>query len=110
MALDFQPRIGEAGGVKLSDRRHSPLRSVASRMRQANEFRHSRACGRLVIVVDNQFARAGARRLIDGASDLEVVGEAASGQAALDVCERLRPDLVLMDLQLGDMDGLAATR
>jgi DNA-binding NarL/FixJ family response regulator len=65
---------------------------------------------RLVIVDDHELARAGARRLLSGTSRVEIVGEAASGRAALGLCELLRPDVVLMDVRLGDMDGLTATR
>jgi DNA-binding NarL/FixJ family response regulator len=65
---------------------------------------------RLLIVDDHEIARAGARRLLSGASGVDIVGEADSGRAALRVCARLRPDIVLMDLHLGDMDGLTATR
>jgi DNA-binding NarL/FixJ family response regulator len=48
--------------------------------------------------------------MLAGAHNLAVVGEASNGREALEVCGRLHPDLVLMDLQLGDMDGLAVTR
>jgi DNA-binding NarL/FixJ family response regulator len=68
------------------------------------------AARRLVIVDDNDMARSGTRMLLSGAVGIEVVGEAASGAAAVELCAQLRPDLVLMDLHLGDMDGLAATR
>jgi DNA-binding NarL/FixJ family response regulator len=65
---------------------------------------------RLVLVDGHELARAGLRRLLAGARDLEIIGEASSGREALVVCRRLRPDLVLMDLRLRDMDGLAVTR
>jgi DNA-binding NarL/FixJ family response regulator len=65
---------------------------------------------RLLIVDDHALARAGMRMLLSGARQLEVVGEAADGRDALILCRRLRPDLVLMDVRLPDMDGLAATR
>jgi DNA-binding NarL/FixJ family response regulator len=65
---------------------------------------------RLLIVDDHALARAGMRQLLSGARQLEIVGEAANARAALILCRRLRPDLVLMDVRLPDMDGLAATR
>src|SRR5438105_3830278 len=65
---------------------------------------------RLVLVDDHALARAGMRRLLTGARHLEIVGEAANGRDAVAVCRRLRPDLVLMDVRLPDMDGLVATR
>jgi DNA-binding NarL/FixJ family response regulator len=65
---------------------------------------------RLVIVDDHELARAGLRSMLSGERDLEIAGEAGSGRQALAVCRRLRPDLVLMDVRLPDLDGLAATR
>jgi DNA-binding NarL/FixJ family response regulator len=69
-----------------------------------------RECARVVLVDDHELVRAGLRRLLAGARELEIIGEASSGGEALVVCQRLRPDLVLMDLHLRDMDGLAVTR
>jgi DNA-binding NarL/FixJ family response regulator len=65
---------------------------------------------RLLIVDDHALARTGMRRLLGGAHDVEIVGEAGDGDEAIGMAERLRPDLVLMDVRLQDMDGLAATR
>ena len=65
---------------------------------------------RLIIADDHALLRSGIRSMLAGESDLEVVGEAADGQEALDLCRRLRPDLVLMDVRMPKMDGLAATR
>jgi DNA-binding NarL/FixJ family response regulator len=65
---------------------------------------------RLLIVDDHELARAGLRSMLAGEPDLEVVGEAADGHQALALCRRLRPDLVLMDLRMPGLDGLAATR
>jgi DNA-binding NarL/FixJ family response regulator len=65
---------------------------------------------RVMIVDDHALARAGMRKLLGGARHLEIVGEAANGRDAVSLCRRLRPDLVLMDVRLPDMDGLVATR
>jgi DNA-binding NarL/FixJ family response regulator len=65
---------------------------------------------RLAIVDDHQLAREGLRDMLADAPDIEVVGEAANGREALLLCSRLRPDLVLMDVRMPEMDGLAATR
>jgi DNA-binding NarL/FixJ family response regulator len=65
---------------------------------------------RLAIVDDHPLAREGLRDLLADALDIEVVGEAANGREALLLCSRLHPDLVLMDVRMPEMDGLAATR
>jgi len=64
---------------------------------------------RLIIADDHALLRSGIRSMLAGEQDLEVVGEAADGQEALEQCRRLRPDLVLMDVRMPKMDGLAAT-
>jgi DNA-binding NarL/FixJ family response regulator len=65
---------------------------------------------RVVVADDHDLARAGLRSLLSGERGLEVVGEAASGREALELCRRARPDLVLMDVRMPDMNGLAVTR
>ncbi|MFE3024560.1 response regulator [Nocardia tengchongensis] len=66
---------------------------------------------RLVLCDDHAVVRAGLRALLGSAGGIEVVGEAGSGPEAVALAERLHPDVVLMDLQLGgDMDGIEATR
>ena len=64
---------------------------------------------RLLIVDDHPVVRAGLRALLGTQADLDVVGEAADGEAAVDEARRLRPDVVLMDLQMPGIDGVAAT-
>ena len=64
----------------------------------------------LVIADDQGMVRAGFRSLLEAEPDLEVVGEAADGQAAVELVSRLRPDVTLMDIRMPVLDGLAATR
>jgi DNA-binding NarL/FixJ family response regulator len=64
-----------------------------------------------VAIADDQgMVRAGFRSLLGAEPDLDVVGEAADGEEAVVLVERLRPDVVLMDIRMPRMDGLAATR
>ncbi|WP_200309428.1 response regulator [Streptomyces adelaidensis] len=66
---------------------------------------------RLLLCDDHAVVRAGLRALLSSADGIEVVGEAGTGEEALAMAARLHPDVVLMDLQLGDgLDGVTATR
>src|SRR5207237_9793567 len=65
---------------------------------------------RVLIVDDQEPFREAARMVVDVTDDFEVVGEAESGEAGVTAARELRPDLVLMDVNLGDIDGTEATR
>lgn len=65
---------------------------------------------RVLIVDDHQLVRAGLVSLLEGADDLLVVGQAADGAEAVQVAAATEPDVVLMDLSMPIMDGVAATR
>jgi DNA-binding NarL/FixJ family response regulator len=65
---------------------------------------------RVVLADDQKLIRAGFRVLIDSADDLEVVGEATTGTEAVELARSLRPDIVLMDIRMPEMDGVEATR
>ena len=64
----------------------------------------------IVIVDDHDLARDGLKDMLSDEPDLEVVGEAENGLQAIALCSRIRPDLVMMDVRMPEMDGLAATR
>ncbi|MET0134171.1 MAG: response regulator transcription factor [Kibdelosporangium sp.] len=65
---------------------------------------------RVVLVDDQTLIRAGLRGLLDHSADIEVVGEASNGVEAIQVVRAAKPDVVLMDVRMPVMDGLAATR
>lgn len=65
---------------------------------------------RVVIADDHAAIRAGLRLMLDGAGDIEVVGEAADGAVAVRQATALRPDVVLMDVRMPGTDGIEATR
>jgi DNA-binding NarL/FixJ family response regulator len=65
---------------------------------------------RLLLADDHDLLRTGMRGLLMGEPDIEVIGEASNGREAFELCRRLKPDLVMMDVRMPEMDGLTATR
>ncbi|MEI5925508.1 hybrid sensor histidine kinase/response regulator transcription factor [Bacillus sp. TD10] len=65
---------------------------------------------RLCIVDDHSFIRESLHTILGGLEDLQVVGMAEDGERALELCERLKPDVVLMDLEMPNLDGIHATK
>ena len=65
---------------------------------------------RVILVDDHAVVRAGLKAVLGGARDIEVVGEAANGREAVAIVDRLKPEVVVMDLSMPDMDGLTATK
>jgi DNA-binding NarL/FixJ family response regulator len=65
---------------------------------------------RILLVDDQALVRAGFRMILDAQPEIEVVGEASDGREAIDQARALRPDVVLMDIRMPELDGLEATR
>lgn len=70
----------------------------------------SRAVVRVVVADDQTLFRSGLAHLLNESPDIEVVGEAADGQQAIDLVRKLKPNVVLMDLKMPRVDGIEATR
>ena len=65
---------------------------------------------RIVVADDQAITRSGLRTLLSAADDIEIVGEARTGEEAVELATSLQPDLVLMDLRMPDLNGIEATR
>jgi DNA-binding NarL/FixJ family response regulator len=65
---------------------------------------------RVLLVDDQALIRAGFRMILEAEDDIEVVGECGDGTQAIDSVKRLRPDVVLMDIRMPEMDGIEATK
>jgi DNA-binding NarL/FixJ family response regulator len=65
---------------------------------------------RVLLADDQTLVRAGLKVLLDAEDDIEVIGEAANGREAVTLTRSTRPDVVLMDIRMPELDGLAATR
>lgn len=65
---------------------------------------------KVLLVDDHQLVRTGIRRILDDAEDVEVCAEAASGEEALEMVQKTRPEVVLMDVDMPGIGGLEATR
>jgi len=65
---------------------------------------------RVLIADDQPLVRAGLRMILTPEPELEIVGEAGDGRAAIEACAQVRPDVVLMDVRMPEVDGIEATR
>jgi DNA-binding NarL/FixJ family response regulator len=77
---------------------------------EPKESRAVQTPSRIVVADDHPLFRSAIRYTLEAHPDLKVVGEAANGKEAVDLCRSLRPELVLMDLRMPQMDGIAATQ
>jgi DNA-binding NarL/FixJ family response regulator len=65
---------------------------------------------RVVLADDHAVVRAGVKAVLSTAKDIQVIGEASNGRDAVAIVERLNPDVIVMDLSMGEMDGITATK
>jgi DNA-binding NarL/FixJ family response regulator len=65
---------------------------------------------RVLVVDDQEIVRAGLRTILESSGDIEVVAEAGDGRSAIEIASRTSPDVVLMDIRMPELDGIAATR
>jgi DNA-binding NarL/FixJ family response regulator/class 3 adenylate cyclase len=95
---------GARGSAQLADRHE-----VAD-AEEAAAAQESTGRVRVLIVDDQALVRTGFRMILDAEEDMDVVGEAANGKEAIAEAGRLRPDVVLMDVRMPELDGIEATR
>ena len=65
---------------------------------------------KVVLADDHAVVRAGVKAVLGSAKDIQVIGEASNGRDAVAMVERLNPDVIVMDLSMGEMDGITATK
>jgi len=91
-----------------------PRKKDSARSRAARQAKQAtpppQSSIRILVVDDNKLMREGLRKVLSEQPDLEIVGEAGSGEAAVLLARRLKPDVVLMDVNMLGMDGIEATR
>lgn len=91
-----------------------PRKNLRLRSGGTAPFRHQvpprRSPIRILIVDDNELMREGLRKVLGEQQDLRVIGEASNGELAVSLARRLKPDVVLMDVNMPGMDGIEATR
>ncbi|HZI99125.1 MAG TPA: response regulator transcription factor, partial [Gemmatimonadaceae bacterium] len=64
---------------------------------------------KVILADDHAVVRAGVKAVLSGAKDIQVIGEASNGREAISLAERMNPDVIVMDLSMGEMDGITAT-
>jgi len=65
---------------------------------------------KVILADDHAVVRAGVKAVLSSAKDIQVIGEASNGREAISLAERTDPDVVVMDLSMGEMDGISATK
>jgi two-component system, NarL family, response regulator NreC len=65
---------------------------------------------KVILADDHAVVRAGVKAVLGAARDIQVIGEASNGREAIALAERVHPDVIVMDLSMGEMDGITATK
>src|SRR4029078_3875777 len=65
---------------------------------------------KVILADDHAVVRAGVKAVLSSAKDIQVIGEGSNGREAISLAERLDPDVIVMDLSMGEMDGITATQ
>ena len=65
---------------------------------------------KVILADDHAVVRAGVKAVLGAAKDIQVIGEASNGREAVALAERVNPDVIVMDLSMGEMDGITATQ
>src|SRR4029079_14646388 len=65
---------------------------------------------KVILADDHAVVRAGVKAVLGSAKDIQVIGEASNGRDAVAMVERINPDVIVMDLSMGEMDGITATK
>ena len=105
--IGMRERAALVGGSLVADRSPVAVSSSGPTCRSSRTRPDDRAS---LIADDERLVRAGLRMILSAEADIEIVGEAADGREAVELAERHRPDVVLMDIRMPIMDGLEATR
>lgn len=101
---------GNTNKRKERSRERYPVAAPIAKLRDVTKQGKDHQRFRVLVVDDSIVPRTAARAMLGAAEELQFVGEASSGAAALDVVERLRPDIVLMDVHMPIMDGPTTTK
>ncbi|MDK2745005.1 MAG: response regulator [Nitrospira sp. BO4] len=96
----------EANGKASPGHDNKPFKQQPPSIQESSQ----KPCIRVLLVDDHTMMRQGLRTILAGYADIEVVGEATNGEEAVELVDRLSPDVVVMDLNMPKMDGIEATR
>lgn len=108
--LEILPNVPKGTHILMA----APRKKNSHRVVEASDLKEKvaprRSSIRVLIVDDNKLMREGLRKVLSEQQDLKVIGDASTGEAAVAMVRRLKPDVVLMDINMAGMGGVQATR